>query len=65
MDDVIEAARRLCHGRNAHKIATQVAYFENRRDFMRYDRFQRFSERASHWAAERWRAPCAAWSICA
>ena len=40
VDDVIKAARALCRGRNARAIATEVAYFEDRRDFMRYDRFQ-------------------------
>ena len=41
VDEVIEDARRLCHGRSAKQIATHVAYFEDRREFMRYDEFRR------------------------
>jgi len=40
VDAVIDSARRLCRGRNASAIATEVAYFQDRRDFMRYDHFQ-------------------------
>jgi hypothetical protein len=41
VDAVIEAGRNLCRGRNAKKIGVKVAYFADRRDLMRYDRFQR------------------------
>ena len=40
IDDVMEDPRALCTGRNGKKIATEVAYFEERRERMRYDRFR-------------------------
>ena len=40
VDAVVRDARRLCRGANAAAIATQVAYFEERRDLMRYERFR-------------------------
>jgi hypothetical protein len=41
VDTVIDAARALCKGRNAAKIATEVRYFASRKDLMRYDEFER------------------------
>jgi len=38
---VLQAARTLCRGRNAAKIRTEIEYFEDRRDLMRYDKFRR------------------------
>jgi hypothetical protein len=39
IDDVIQELRSFCVGRNAKKIATEVAYFADRRDFMQYADF--------------------------
>ena len=41
VDMVIEAARALCKGRNAGRIRTEVEYFVERKDRMRYDEFRR------------------------
>lgn len=41
VQEVIEAARALCKGRNAKKLRTQVQYFEARKDRMRYAAFKR------------------------
>jgi hypothetical protein len=41
VDEVIADALKLCVGRAAKAIATQVKYFEDRRAFMRYDEFRR------------------------
>ncbi len=41
IDAVIEAIRSLCRGKNAGPIATELAYFENRRELMRYDVFRK------------------------
>ena len=41
VDQVIESAEKLCRGRNARKIAIEIAYFRNRREYMRYDEFQK------------------------
>ena len=41
VDSVIEAARGFARGRNAAKIRTEIAYFEDRREFMRYGEFRR------------------------
>jgi len=41
VDVVIQAARTLCRGRNAGRIRTEVAYFEERKDRMRYDAYRR------------------------
>jgi len=41
IDLVIKECRPLCRGRNARRIAKEVAYFEERRDFMRYDEYQK------------------------
>ena len=38
---VLEGARALKHGRNASKIRTEIAYFEDRRAFMQYAEFRR------------------------
>ena len=37
---MIADLRALRTGRNRRRIATEVAYFEERREFMRYDRFR-------------------------
>jgi hypothetical protein len=39
IDDVIDEVRGFCVGRNAKKIATEVSYFVERRDFMQYADF--------------------------
>lgn len=39
-DTVLAGVRALRARRNAKRIATETAYFEKRRDFMRYDEFQ-------------------------
>jgi len=39
VDEVIESATKLCRGRNAKAIGTQIDYFRMRRDLMRYDEF--------------------------
>ena len=39
VDDVIGEARGFCMGRNAKKIAREVNYFADRRDFMQYADF--------------------------
>jgi hypothetical protein len=39
VDAVVEGLRKLCTGRNAKKLSTQAAYFAERRELMRYDRF--------------------------
>ncbi len=39
VDEVIESAAKLCRGRNAKAIASQIDYFRKRRDLMRYDEF--------------------------
>ncbi len=41
VDEVIAAARALCRGRHAKKIRTEVEYFDERRDRMRYAAFRR------------------------
>ncbi len=41
IDVVIQAARAHCRGRNARRIRTEVAYFEERKDRMRYRAFRR------------------------
>jgi hypothetical protein len=41
VDTVIEAIRSLKRGRNAGKIGTELRYFEDRRNLMRYDVFRR------------------------
>jgi len=41
VDLVIDDARQLCVGRAAKEIATEVNYFEERRDFMQYADFRR------------------------
>lgn len=41
VDTVVEAIRSLKRGRNAGKIGTELRYFEDRRDLMRYDVFRR------------------------
>ena len=41
VDVVIQAARAHCRGRNARRIRTEVAYFEERKDRMRYRAFRR------------------------
>ncbi len=40
LDEVLAGVRALRNRRNAKKIATEAAYFEKRRDLMRYDVFQ-------------------------
>jgi hypothetical protein len=40
VDEVVNATRGLCRGRRAKAVATQAAYFEERRELMRYDRFK-------------------------
>ena len=40
VDKVIKEARDFCIGRHAKALARETAYFENRRDFMRYDQFR-------------------------
>ncbi|MFQ5382335.1 MAG: hypothetical protein ACE5EF_12060, partial [Dehalococcoidia bacterium] len=39
--EVLKAARPLRRGRNSKKIRTEVAYFEDRREFMQYAKFRR------------------------
>jgi len=74
-DAVIDAAHGLCRGRNARAIAGEIAYFEARRECMRYDVFERrgipLGSGAMESAVRRvinlrlkgpgifWRAPCA------
>ena len=41
MDEVLKAARPLRRGRNSTQIRTEVAYFEERREFMQYAKFRR------------------------
>ena len=41
VDVVIQAARALCRGRNAGRIRTEVEYFVERKDRMRYRAFRR------------------------
>ena len=41
VDVVIQAARALCRGRNAGRIRTEVEYFEDRKDRMRYRAYRR------------------------
>jgi len=41
VDQVIESAEKLCRGRNAKKIATEIDYFRKRREYMGYDKFQK------------------------
>ena len=41
VDLVIADIRLLCNGPNAPKIKTELAYFEERRESMRYDRFRK------------------------
>ncbi len=41
VDDVIEEAKGFCVGRSAKKIAREVNYFADRRDFMQYADFAR------------------------
>jgi len=41
VDAVLQAIRSLCRGRNAAKIRTELDYFEDRRDLMRYGAFRR------------------------
>lgn len=40
IDRVLDAIRALCRGRNAKKIGVHLSYFENRRDYLRYDLFR-------------------------
>ena len=39
VDEVVEAVRTFCVGRNARKILREVTYFADRRDFMQYADF--------------------------
>jgi len=41
VDTVIDVIRSLRRGRNAAKIGTELRYFEDRKDLMRYDVFRR------------------------
>jgi len=41
VDTVLEAIRSLRRGRNAAKIGTELRYFEDRKDLMRYGVFRR------------------------
>jgi len=41
IETVIASIRSLRRGRNARRIGTELAYFEERRDLMRYDTFRR------------------------
>jgi len=41
VDLVIAEIRLLCHGPNAPELKTELAYFEERRDLMRYDQFRK------------------------
>jgi hypothetical protein len=40
VEKVIDAARQLCRGRKARQIATEIAYFEERKEFMHYDQYR-------------------------
>ena len=40
VDDVIEEVRGFCVGRNAKKLATELNYFVDRRELMRYADFK-------------------------
>jgi hypothetical protein len=40
IEAILDDIRLMCVGRNAKRIATHLRYFEDRQEFMRYDRFR-------------------------